>query len=228
MGSMPTEALEAAGGTMAVLKQLEPLLRAEALTVTGRSMGEEVAEAIVRDEVVVRPLAQPLSPRPGILLLRGSLCPEGALVRPALGPGPAVRFGGRARCFGRLDDAMAALRAGAIRGGDVLVLRGFGKRGDPAAGVASPLVFALDGAGLSQDVAVVTDGPVSGLAGKGLAVSDVLPDAAEGGPIALVEEGDRIEINLAARRAELRVDAAELALRRARLAGAAVAADTSR
>ncbi|WP_372623258.1 dihydroxy-acid dehydratase [Falsiroseomonas sp.] len=214
IGSLRTEALEAAGGTMAVLKRLESLLHGETLTVTGRSMGEEVAAAEVADEAVVRPLDRPLSPRPGIVLLRGSLCPGGGLVRPALGAGQPVRFAGRARCFTRVEDAMAGLRGGVIRAGDVVVLRGSGSDGGV---VVSPLVFALDGAGLAGDVAVVTDGHVSGLASKGLVMAEVAPDAAAGGPIGLIEDGDRIEINLEARRAELRVDAAELDARRARL-----------
>lgn len=216
VGDLGTEEFEAAGGGAAVLKQLEPLLRPEALTVTGRRMGEHLAEARVADAGRIRPLSDPLSAKPGIVLLRGSLCPGGGIVKMGLGTGKRTRFRGTARCFGLADEAIAALRAGVIQKGDVVVLRGLGVMGGPGMGMASRIVFALDGAGLGPDVAVVTDGQLSGLVNKGLVVGEVTPEAAIGGPIGLVQDGDAIEIDVEARRAELLVDAAELEARRAR------------
>lgn len=215
IGDVGTEALEAAGGTMAVLKRLESLIRGEAMTVSGRTMGEAVAAARVLDEKVVRPLADPLSAEPGIVLLRGSLCAEGGMVKMGLGGNKPRRFAGPARCFGLVDDAIAALRAGQIVKGDVVVLRGLGVKGGPGMGMASRIVFALDGAGLGPDVAVVTDGQLSGLVNKGLVVGEVTPEAAVGGAIGLVEDGDAIAIDIAARRADLLVPEEVLAERRA-------------
>ena len=118
----------------------------------------------------------------------------------------------------RIDgDAIAALRAGKIAAGDAVILRGLGVRGGPGMGMASRIVFAIDGAGLGPDVAVVTDGQLSGLVNKGLVVGEVNPEAATGGPLALVVDGDPISIDADAGSIELLVPAAELAARRAKL-----------
>ncbi len=216
IGTTDTEAFEAAGGARAVLKQLGKLLSGQALTVTGRSIGEEIAEAPDGDTAVIRPLSNPYSQKPGIVLLRGSLCPDGGIVKMGLGTGKRTQFRGTARCFSAADEAIAALRAGVIKAGDVVVLRGLGVMGGPGMGMASRVVFALDGAGLGPEVAVVTDGQLSGLVNKGLVVGEVTPEAAIGGPIGLVEDGDAIAIDVEARRADLLVEDATLAARRAR------------
>jgi dihydroxy-acid dehydratase len=217
IGDLGTEDLEAAGGTRTLLKRLAPLLRGEALTCTGRTMAEWVAEAPEGDAAVLRPLGDPLSPGPGIILLRGSLAPDGAMVKMGLGGADRLRqFEGRARVFTLADAAVEAVREGRIGPGDVVVLRGLGVLGGPGMGMASRVAFALDGMGIGREVAFVTDGQLSGLVNKGLVVGEVQPEAATGGPIGLVEEGDRIRIDLDTRRADLLVEDEVLAGRRAR------------
>ncbi|HEY1319042.1 MAG TPA: dihydroxy-acid dehydratase, partial [Streptosporangiaceae bacterium] len=127
-------------------------------------------------------------------------------------------FTGPALVYDSPDEALAAVAAGAIRGGEVVVLRGQGPTGSPGMGMASRLVFALDGAGLTGSVAVVTDGQLSGLVNKGIVVGEVSPEAAVGGPLALVRDGDQIAIDVAARQVNLDVAGAELRRRRAGLA----------
>jgi dihydroxy-acid dehydratase len=217
IGQMDTEALEAAGGARTLLKRLAPLLRPEALTCTGQTMGEWVAAAPEGDAEILRPLDNPLSPGPGIILLRGDLAPDGAMVKVGLGGPDRLRhFEGKARVFTLADTAVEAVRDGHVGAGEVVVLRGLGVLGGPGMGMASRVAFALDGLGLGRDVAFVTDGQLSGLVNKGLVVGEVQPEAATGGPIGLVAEGDRIRIDLDARRIDLLVPAEELAARRAR------------
>jgi len=217
IGDTSIEAFESAGGALAVLKQLEPLLERDALTVTGRTVGENLKDAKVVDAEVIRPLDRPLSPKAAIVMVRGSLAPRGGIVKVGLRRDKKLQFKGRAKCFDSADDAIAALRAAKITAGDAVILRGLGVRGGPGMGMASRIVFAIDGAGLGPDVAVVTDGQLSGLVNKGLVVGEVNPEAATGGPLALVVDGDRITIDADAGSIELVVPAAELAARSAKL-----------
>lgn len=216
IGDLGTEELEAAGSAWTLLKRLAPLLRPEAITVTGRSMAAVIAEAPEGDLDILRPLDNPLSPDPAIILLRGGLAPEGAMVKIGLGGPDRLRFfEGRARVFSLADAAVEAVREGRIGPGDVVVLRGLGVMGGPGMGMASRVAFALDGMGIGREVAFVTDGQLSGLVNKGLVVGEVQPEAATGGPIGLVREGDRIRIDLDARSIDLLVDDTVLAERRA-------------
>jgi dihydroxy-acid dehydratase len=210
---------EAAGGARALLKQLEPLLDTSVLTVTGRTLAEELADAAVRDEGVIRPLSRPFATEPPIVVLRGSLAPESAICKLGIRePGRQTRFTGEAIVYDDGAEAIAAVRAGAVRPGHVLVVRGMGLKGGPGmAGPASMVLFALDAAGLSESVAFVCDGQLSGLCLKGLTVAEISPEAAVGGPLALVEAGDRITIDVDERRLDLDVPEHELAERRARL-----------
>jgi dihydroxy-acid dehydratase len=217
IGDTSIEAFEAAGGALAVMKQLEPLLQRDARTVTGKTVGENLREANVADPEVIRPLDRPLSPKAAIVMVRGSLAPSGGIVKVGLRRDKKLQFDGYARCFNSADDAIAALRAGKIKSGDAVILRGLGVRGGPGMGMASRIVFAIDGAGLGPEVAVVTDGQLSGLVNKGLVVGEVNPEAATGGPLALVADGDRITIDAEAGRIDLDVAESELAGRRARL-----------
>ncbi|MCS6931564.1 MAG: dihydroxy-acid dehydratase, partial [Acetobacteraceae bacterium] len=214
IGALPTEAMEQAGGAWTLLSRLRPLLDGTAITVTGRSLGSVLDSAPEGDARVIRPLSDPLSKGPGIVMLRGSLCPGGGLVKLGLGEGRVLAFEGRARVFETVDAALAALREGRIAAGDVMVLRNLGVRGAPGMGMASRVVFALDGLGLGPQVAVVTDGQLSGLVNKGIVVGECAPEAADGGAIGLVREGDRIRIDIPARRADLLVSE-EIAARRA-------------
>ncbi len=217
IGETSIEAFEAAGGAAAVMKQLEPLLAKDALTVTGKTIGENLREVRVVDAEVIRPLDRPLSSEAAIVMVRGNLASAGGIVKVGLRRDKKLQFDGRARCFGSADDAIAALREGKIKPGDAVILRGLGVRGGPGMGMASRIVFAIDGAGLGPEVAVVTDGQLSGLVNKGLVVGEVNPEAATGGALALVVDGDRITIDAEAGTIALDVPEAELAARRARL-----------
>jgi dihydroxy-acid dehydratase len=211
------EELEAAGGARAVLKRLEPMLSGEAKTVTGRSVRENLREAKVDDDEVIRPLERPLSTRASIVIVRGSLTPQGGIVRLGGTGERKLRFSGPANLFHSREEALEALAKGSIRRGEVVILRGLGVKGGPGLAMSSAVVFALDGAGLLDDVAVITDGQVSGLVNRGLVVGEASPEGAEGGPLALVENGDRVTIDVARRVVDLEVPPGVLEARRARM-----------
>ncbi len=216
VGSQSIEEFEAAGGCRAVLKQLQPLLDTAVLSVSGRTLGEELAAYQVNDASTIRPMHNPLATRPAIVVLRGSMCPDSGIVKAGIAERKTRRFSGPALCFETGDAALAAIQAGAVQPGCVLVMRGAGPRGGPAmGGGASRVVFALDGAGLSDQVAMLTDGHMSGLVCKGLVVAELSPEAADGGPIALVQNGDTVTIDLDTRVCDLEIPAEELARRRA-------------
>lgn len=216
IGPLSIEAFEAAGGARAVMKQLEPMLDGDVLTVTGRSVAENLADITVGDADVIRPLDRPFGAEAAIVLPRGTLAPETGVVKVGLRtPDRKLAFRGPARVFDTSVDAEAALKAGEIQAGDVVILRGQGVLGGPGMGGASRLVFALEGAGMGAEVAVVTDGQLSGLVNKGLVVGEVQPESAEGGPIALVRDGDEIDIDLYEKRIDLNVAPDELERRRA-------------
>jgi dihydroxy-acid dehydratase len=216
-GETPIEDFEDAGGTRALMKQLEPLLDGAALTVTGRTVAENLAGAVVADAETIRPPAQALGRRPTIVLIRGSLCPDGGIVKLAVADDRRLDFTGPALVFESPTEALDGVRAGLVQPGQVVVLRGQGVTGSPGMGMASQLVFALDGAGLTGQVAVVTDGQLSGLVNKGIVVGEVSPEAAAGGPLGLVKNGDVISIDVPARTADLQVPPDELAARKAAL-----------
>jgi dihydroxy-acid dehydratase len=218
-GEDTIEMFEDAGGAPALMKQLEPVLDTTALTVTGATVADNLASAIVLDDEVIRPLDRPFAKEPAIVVLHGSLAPESAILKLGVRePGRQTRFAGPALVY---EDGMAAIdaiRDGEVRPGHVLVVRGMGLKGGPGmAGPASLVLFAVDSAGLATDVAFVTDGQLSGLCLKGLTVAEVSPEAAVGGPLALVENGDRIVIDADGRTLDLDVDEAELSERRTRL-----------
>ena len=217
-GETPIEDFEDAGGTRAIMKQLEPLLDTGAVTVTGRTIAENLAGVAVADEEVIRPPDRALGRRPTIVLIRGGLCPDGGIVKLAVADDRRLDFAGPAMVFDSPAQALDAVRGGQVRGGEVVVLRGQGVTGSPGMGMASQLVFALDGAGLTGKVAVVTDGQLSGLVNKGIVVGEVSPEAAKGGPLALVRDGDMIRIDVPGRTADLDVPAGELDRRKAALA----------
>jgi dihydroxy-acid dehydratase len=216
VGQHSIEQFEAAGGCRALMKQLEPLLDTSVLTVTGTSAADNLRGATVVDAQVIRPIDRPVAPRPAIVLLRGNLAPESALVKTGIVERKVRRFTGPALCFWTTDEAIGALKAGRIKPGHVVVMRGAGACGGPAmGGGASRVVFAIDGAGLGDQVAILTDGHLSGLVCKGLVVAEVSPEAATGGPLALVEDGDAITVDLDTRRVDLDVDDVVVQARRA-------------
>jgi dihydroxy-acid dehydratase len=216
IGPLSIEQFEAAGGARAVMARLAPLLDTSALTVTGRTVAENLDGVTVADAEVIRPLDRPFGTEPAIVMLKGSLAPVSGVVKVGLRtPDRKLSFAGPAKVFDDTVSAEAALKAGGIVAGDVVVLRGLGVIGGPGMGGASRLVFAVEGRGLGAEVAVVTDGQLSGLVNKGLVVGEVQPEAALGGPIGLVRDGDRIEIDVVTKRIDLKIDPADLAARRA-------------
>lgn len=216
VGEHTIEQFEAAGGCRAVLKQLRVQLDAGVLSVDGRTLGAVLDATTVADPQTIRPLADPVSPRPAITVLRGTMCPDSGIVKTGIIERKQRRFSGPAICFDTSDAAIAALKDGTIRPGQVVVMRGAGACGGPAmGGGASRVVFAIDGAGLGDQVALLTDGHLSGLVCKGLVVAEVSPEAALGGPLALVRDGDTVTIDLDTRRCDLEIGADEMARRHA-------------
>jgi dihydroxy-acid dehydratase len=226
-GERRIDEFEAAGGAQALLYQLRPLLDLDQPTVAGRTMGEVLGGVVVADSDVIRPVDAPLARHPGVLVVRGSLAPEGALVKRTVADDGIKQFSGPAVVFHSREEGLDGIRSGRVRPGDVVVLSGLGLRGSPGMGFTSAFVFALDGAGLGDEVVVVTDGQMSGLVNKGLVVAEVAPEAALGGPLGLVEDGDVISVDVHARTVDLEVDADELARRREKLQPAAVPAGCS-
>jgi dihydroxy-acid dehydratase len=219
-GETPIEDFEDAGGTRALMKQLEPLLDGGALTVTGRTVTENLDGTAATDAETIRPPERALGRRPTIVLIRGSLCPDVGIVKLAVADDRRLEFSGPAKIFESAQEALDGVKAGQVEPGQVVVLRGLGVTGSPGMGMASALVFALDGAGLTGQVAVVTDGQLSGLVNKGIVVGEISPEAAAGGPIGLVRDGDVIRIDIPARTADLEVPADELAERKRALTAA--------
>jgi dihydroxy-acid dehydratase len=216
-GDRRIDEFEAAGGALGLLRQLRPMLAVDQPTVGGVTVGGAIDTVAAVDEDVIAPLATPLARHPGIVVLRGSLAPDGAVAKRTVAGDETLRVTGPAKVFRSRDEGVTAISRGDVHAGDVLVLTGLGLRGAPGMGFTSAFVFALDGAGLSGKVAMITDGQMSGLVNKGISVAEVSPEGAVGGPIGLVEDGDIISVDVEARTIELNVPADELARRRERL-----------
>lgn len=205
--------LYAAGGVPLVLRRLDEAgaLRREALTVGGRSIGEHAEEALERPgQGVVRPLTEPLKASGGFAILRGNLAPEGCVVKLA-GHGRRLHTG-PARTFDGEEPAMAAVLAGRIAAGDVVVIRGEGPAGGPGMREMLAVTAAIVGEGLGDGVALITDGRFSG-ATHGFMAAHVAPEAARGGPIAAVEDGEEITIDVESRRIDVALAEAEIEAR---------------
>jgi dihydroxy-acid dehydratase len=209
--------LDRVGGVPVVMKELLDAgqLDGSALTVTGRTVAEnlEAFDPPAPDGTVVHALEDPLHPTGGTAILRGSLAPDGSVMKIAGAEGMVFR--GTARPFDSEQDAFAALTADKLVAGDVIVIRYEGPKGSPGMPEMLAVTAAVAGAGLGKEVALVTDGRFSG-ATKGYSVGHVAPEAIVGGPISLVEDGDQIVIDADARTIDLLVDDATLAERRAR------------
>ncbi len=204
------------GGVPVVMKALldAGLLNGDCLTVTGSTVAENLAELQPADPdgKILVAVDSPLDTHGGITVLSGSLCPEGAVVKSA--GVPVDVFEGNARVFEREQAAMAALEDGTIQAGDVVVIRYEGPKGGPGMREMLMITGAIKGAGLGKDVLLITDGRFSG-GTTGLCVGHVAPEAVDGGPIAFVEDGDRVRIDIVNRTLDLLVDEAELQARRA-------------
>ena len=208
------EDLNEAGGVYAVLKELTKLnlLDTSVMTVTGKTLGENIATAVNRDTSVIRTVEDPYSATGGIAVLRGNLAPEGSVVkRSAVLPEMLVHEG-PARVFECEEEAQAAINAGAIRPGDVVVIRYEGPKGGPGMREMLNPTSAIMGMGLGNSVALITDGRFSG-ATRGACIGHVSPEAASGGVIGVVQEGDIIRIDIPANTLELKISDEELAER---------------
>jgi len=210
------EDLNAAGGVYAVLKQLDDigLLDNSVMTCTGKTMAENIHNAFNRDPSVIRPTDNPYSKTGGIAVLRGNIAPDGCVVkRSAVAPEMLVHEG-PAKVFNSEEEAIAAIYAGKIVKGDVVVIRYEGPAGGPGMREMLSPTSAIAGMGLDKDVALITDGRFSG-ATRGASIGHVSPEAASGGTIGLVEEGDLIAIDIPNYSITLNVSDEELARRKA-------------
>lgn len=209
------EDLHAAGGVPAVLGELDQAgaVDLDAPTVTGKTLRENIAGARSLDHEVIKTAADPYSPKGGLAVLRGSLAPDGAVLKEAAMGEKMRRHSGPARVFDSEEEGIKAIRSGAVRPGDVVVIRYEGPRGGPGMREMLLPTATIAGMGLEDEVLLITDGRFSG-GTRGGAVGHVSPEAAAGGPVALVREGDTISIDVQARSLELLVEDAELERRR--------------
>jgi dihydroxy-acid dehydratase len=209
--------VDAAGGVAAILKRvagIPGLLHPDCPTVAGRTLGEIVAAARIRDDKVIRPLDQAYSREGGLTIMRGNLAEQGAVVKRAGVAGKMLRFEGEAVCFDSEEAACEGILAGRVRPGHVVVIRYEGPRGGPGMQEMLAPTSYIMGAGLGESVALITDGRFSG-GTRGACVGHVSPEAAEGGLIGLLRDGDRISLDIPGRRLEALLDEAEIGRRRA-------------
>ncbi len=204
----------AAGGVPAVMKELLPVLHGDALTVSGKTVAENVADAEIRDPRIIKPFAEPWG-MGGIAVLRGNLAPHTAITKPAAIKPEMHTFTGKARCFDSEEAANQAILDGKVQAGEVIVIRYEGPKGGPGMREMYIAMKLLYGRGLALTTAVITDGRFSGT-NNGCFVGHISPEAAEGGPLAVVEDGDTITIDIPNRGLHLHVPDKEIAARLAR------------
>ena len=212
------EDLDRAGGVYAVMKELADagLIRTDLITCTGKTVGENIADAVNRDPETIRPIDNPYMATGGIAVLFGNLAPNGCVVKQSAVAPEMMRHSGPARVFNSEEEAIAVIYAGGIKPGDVVVIRYEGPKGGPGMREMLNPTSAICGMGLGESVALITDGRFSG-ATRGAAIGHVSPEAAAGGTIGLVEEGDTISIDIPAHSVTLEVSEEELERRRANL-----------
>lgn len=211
------EDLNEAGGVSAVMNELNKLglLHTDCMTVTGKTVGENIANAVNRDPAVIRPVENPYSKTGGLAVLKGNLAPDGSVVKRSAVVEEMLVHEGPARVFDCEEDAIEAIKGGRIVAGDVVVIRYEGPKGGPGMREMLNPTSAIAGMGLGSSVALITDGRFSG-ASRGASIGHISPEAAVGGPIALVEEGDIIKINIPELKLELEVSDEELEARKAK------------
>lgn len=205
------EELDEAGGVYAVMNELNKkrLLNTECMTCTGKTVGENIEGCINLNQNVIRPIENPYSETGGIAVLRGNLAPDGSVVKRSAVLPEMLIHEGPARVFECEEDAQAAINAGKINPGDVVVIRYEGPKGGPGMREMLNPTSAIMGMGLGNSVALITDGRFSG-ATRGACIGHVSPEAASGGMIGIVKEGDIISINIPENKLELKVDNAEI------------------
>ena len=206
--------LDEAGGVPAVMKELENILDTDVMTVTGQSLAETLKVAPRGDGKIIRSIDDPIASEGGLMFLEGSLAPEGALIKNAAVPKSMYQFKGPACLFDTEDDASNALMTDQIAPGSVVIVRGIGPAGDPGMRLLQRFLWMSAAKGMMDKIAFLTDGRFSGT-NKGCAVAHISPEAAVGGPLALVENGDLIEIDVPNARLDLHVSAEEMARREA-------------
>jgi len=214
-GEHHIEDLYEAGGVLGVMHELgrAGLLDPSVPTVSGKTIGQLYEQAVVYDHEVIRPIEKPFSPVGGIAVLRGNLAPDGAVVKRSAVDEKMQVHEGPARVFDSEEESIKAIFSGSIKAGDVIVIRYEGPKGGPGMREMLSPTSAIAGMGLDKDVALLTDGRFSG-ATRGASIGHVSPEAAEGGPIGLVEEGDRIRIDIPKGTLDVLVDEDVLAKRR--------------
>ena len=209
------EDLDGAGGIQAVMKEISAkgVINLDAFTVTGKTVGENLKKARVKNRTVIKSVDDPYGTEGGIAILRGNLAPDGGVVKQSAVSPDMMKNEGRARVFDSEDDAIEAILGGKIEAGDVVVIRYEGPKGGPGMREMLSPTSAIVGMGLDKSVALLTDGRFSG-GTRGAAIGHISPEAAEGGPIGLIEEGDIIVIDIPGKTIDLKVDAKELARRK--------------
>lgn len=216
-GNTFMEDLDAAGGVYAVMNELnkKDLLHTDIITCTGKTVGENIEGCINRNHEIIRPIDNPYSQTGGIAVLKGNLAPDACVVkRSAVAPEMLVHSG-PARVFDCEEDAIEAINGGKIKAGDVVVIRYEGPKGGPGMREMLNPTSAIAGMGLDKDVALITDGRFSG-ATRGASIGHVSPEAALGGPIALVEEGDTISIDMNKNTIQVEISEEEMQARKAK------------
>jgi dihydroxy-acid dehydratase len=203
-GPYTVKDLDEAGGIPAVLKELEDHLHQDVETVTGQTLGENVKDAAVLNREVIRSKDNPVHKEGGIAILKGTLAPEGAVVKQSAVDPKMLKFEGPAKVFDAEEDALNAIMKQEINLGEVVVIRYEGPKGGPGMKEMLKPTAALIGTGLGSEVALVTDGRFSG-ATRGPCIGHVTPEAMNGGPIAAVKDGDIISIDIPNRRVDLKI-----------------------
>ena len=215
-GRTYVEELDEAGGVWAIMNELSKknLINLDCLTVTGKTVGENIKDAKNLDRSVIRPVEDPFSETGGIAVLRGNLAPEGCVVKRSAVSPKMLRHEGPARVFECEEDAQTAINAGLINPGDVVVIRYEGPKGGPGMREMLNPTSAIMGMGLGESVALITDGRFSG-ATRGACVGHISPEAASGGPIGIIREGDTVLIDIPANKIELKISEEEFKARMA-------------
>lgn len=210
------EDLDQAGGVFGIMKELsrKGLIDEACLSVEGRTIGDIVKHAEVKDREVIRPLEKPYHEQGGLSVLRGTLAPDGSVIKTAGIPAGMRKFAGTARIYESEEETVAAIMAGEVKEGDAVIVRYEGPKGGPGMREMLTPTSVLVGRSLDLSCALITDGRFSG-GTRGLCIGHVSPEAAEGGPVAFVQDGDRIEIDLDRKSIDLIVDEKELARRKA-------------
>ena len=207
--------LDMAGGVQAVMKRLSEkgLVDLEVMTVTGQTLGQNLERVCIHDQELIRPFEDPIHPQGGIAILKGNLAPEGAVVKQAAVAPTMLQRRGIARVFDYEEKAVDAILGGEIKSGDIVVVRYEGPKGGPGMREMLAPTSAIVGMGLGESVALITDGRFSGVT-RGAAIGHISPEAAEGGPLSLVQEGDSIFIDVPNRTLTLEVEEDEMARRK--------------